>query len=379
MEPMHRLSRRALLASGAGALAACSRRKGSGYDGLVFVANQQGRDVAAVDLMTFSVARRISLNAAPAAVLAHPAGRAVYVLCPEAGLIHEFDSAARLRRTARLPAPALAMRLSPTAPALWALCRGPDALVQVPLDTFRPAARLRLPAPAADFDLNSTGAAAVAFPRENRVGLAPPGAATLETLLPAPGEPSIVRFRSDGRQFVAGHRAARTVSFYDVARRRAVVHLPLPLEPVNFCFNPDGGQLFVSGPGRDAVSIVYPYSTEVAETILAGRGPDSLAVSNVPPYLFVANPASATVTVLDVDTRKLVAVAGVGADPGQILFTPDNQYVLILNRGSGDLAVMRILSLRTSADGKTRRYTSPPLFNLIPVGSRPIAAAVLPA
>jgi YVTN family beta-propeller protein len=151
------------------------------------------------------------------------------------------------------------------------------------------------------------------------------------------------------------------------------------MEPANFCFNDDGGQLFVSGPGMDAVSIVYPYNTELAETILAGRGPESMSASADPAYLFVANPQSGTVTVLDIDTRKLVAVAQVGGDPGQILFTPDSQYALILNRGSGDLAVMRIRSLRTSADGKTRRYTSPPIFTLIPVGSGPVSAAVVPA
>ena len=329
---MQSLSRRAWLA-GAGALAACGRPKGSGYDGHLFVANRQGRDVAAVDLMTFTVSRRIALGMEPGLVAGHRARRAAYVLCPGEGVIHEIAGAGGgVRRTAKLGAPAATMRLDSAGDALWALCTGPHALVRVPLDGFRPAARIRLPSPADDFDLSRDGAAALSFRRENQIGIVPPGASAVAATIPAGGEPSTIRFQSDGRQVIAGNRAGRSVTLADVRKARAVVHLPLPVEPVNFCFNGDGGQLFVSGPGMDAVSIVFPYSTEVAETILAGRGPEAMAASSNPDYLFVANPASATVTVLNIETRKLVAVAGVGADPGQILFTPDGQYALVLNQ-----------------------------------------------
>lgn len=375
---MQWISRRALL-TGAGALAGCRRRKGSGYDGFLYVANQQGRDVAAVDLATFTVSRRIGLGAAPGSVVGHRGRHAAYVLCPGEGVIHEIDAAAAIRRTARLGAPASHMRLDPAGDALWVLCRGPHTLVRVPLDPFRPAARIWLPAPGDDFDLSRDGVVAVSFRRENRIGLASARASAIETTIGAGGEPSAIRFQSDGRQVLAGNRAGRTVTVADVRNGRAVVHLPVPVEPLNFCFNSDGGQLFVSGPGMDAVSIVFPYSTEVAETILAGRGPESMAASSNPDYLFVANPGAATVTVLNIETRKLVAVAGVGADPGQILITPDGQYALVLNRGSGDLAVLRTASLRIAADGKTRRYTAPPLFTLIPVGSKPVSGAVVPA
>ena len=154
-------------------------------------------------------------------------------------------------------------------------------------------------------------------------------------------------------------------------------HLPLPLEPACFCFNADGGQLFVSGPGMDAVVIVYPYQTEIAETVLAGKAPGAMTCSTLPPYLFVANPSTASVTVLDVDTRKLVCVIGVGQEPGQILLTPDGQYAMVLNRRSGDLAVVRVPALRLDSEGKPRRYTAPPLFNLIAVGAGPVSAAVV--
>ena len=387
MSPMPRYTRRELLAAGAtAALASCTRRKGRGFDGFVFVANQQGSNVAVVDLLAFNLNARIAVEGAPAAILGHAARRAVYVLCPEQGLLHEIDAARqRLRRTVRLPGPAAGMRMAPSGDALWVLSANPPALVQFPLDSLRLSARIRLPGPADDFDLSRDSVAAFSFRRENRIGLASLRASGLQATLAAPGEPQILRFRQDGRHLLAGDRAARRIGIWDVPTGRLVVNLPLPMEPASFCFTRDGGQLFVSGPGLDAVSIVYPYYTEVAETILAGRGPESMAVPDGPspdaalPYLFVANPPAAAVTVLDVDTRKLVAVVGVGADPGQILFTPDGVYALVLNRGSGDLAIMRINSLRTEADGTTRRNNPSPLFALIPVGSRPVGAVVMPA
>ena len=80
------------------------------------------------------------------------------------------------------------------------------------------------------------------------------------------------------------------------------MRLPVPLEPRRFCFNADGGQLFVSGDGIDAVVIVYPYATEVAETMLAGHAPDGMAVT-LPDYLLVTNPQTNSITVLDFDNR----------------------------------------------------------------------------
>jgi YVTN family beta-propeller protein len=181
-----------------------------------------------------------------------------------------------------------------------------------------------------------------------------------------------VRFQSDGRTVLVGDSSNRQLSLYDVASGRAVAHLPLAVRPDNFCFKPDGGQLFITGDGMDAVVVVYPYHTpQVAETVLAGRMPGSMAASDGRPgYLFVANPESGDVTILNITTRKVVAVANVGNEPGCIAITPDNQYALVLNRKSGDMAVLLI------SDKLVNRQRSAALFTMIPVGSKPVSAAV---
>jgi DNA-binding beta-propeller fold protein YncE len=154
-----------------------------------------------------------------------------------------------------------------------------------------------------------------------------------------------------------------------------VVRLPLPLAPRNFCFDGTGGQLFVTGEGMDAVVIVFPYNTEVDQTILAGHAPGAMAVTDR--YLMVANPDTSGITVLDVETRRLVALVQVGQRPRYILVTPDRQYALVLNEQSGDLAVIRVFSLAVTPNGAQRRYKSAPLFTMIPVGDRPVSAAVV--
>jgi YVTN family beta-propeller protein len=150
---------------------------------------------------------------------------------------------------------------------------------------------------------------------------------------------------------------------------KIVTHLPLAVRPEHLCFNPDGGQLFISGEGRDAVVVVYPYFVpQVAETVLAGNAPGAMAATER--LLFVANPKAGDVSILNIARRKMVAVVSVGSEPAHIAITPNEQYALVLNRKSGDMAVIRTALIVPD------RRKSAALFTMIPVGSRPVSAAV---
>jgi DNA-binding beta-propeller fold protein YncE len=380
-----RISRRTLL-SGAAALAACSR-KGKGFPGYAFVANQDGRSVAAVDLSAFTLARQIALNGAPNTVVAHPARPTVYVLTPENGTIFEIEAATlAVKRRVRPAQSAVSMRLAGDGRSLWLLAREPRALLRVPLDTLRAGTRIPLPQDPDGFELDPRPEgrlAGVSFPNEGAVALCDLAAGTATAPLHVGPRPLVAGFRKDGQLLIAGS-ADRTMTMFDVPSGKTVVRLPLPLEPAHFCFLPDGGQLFVTGPGMDGVVIVLPFSTEVGETILAGRAPGAMATwtpQEPQPYsyLFVANPETADVTVIDIDTRKLVVVLHTGGAPSQILFTPDNRYALVLNNRSGDLAVVRTAEFTTEKTKWIERYKTGALFTVIPVGGRPVGAAVVSA
>jgi YVTN family beta-propeller protein len=255
---------------------------------------------------------------------------------------------------------------------LWLLCREPAALVEIPLDSLRPRRRIPLADPPDDFDVSGQRAAVVSR-SSGTVVLASLEYATIERTVPVTPGSSVVRFQQKGAQIIAGSPSDHSVSMLDAATGALLVRLPIPVEPRHLCFSADEGQIFISGPGRDAVVIVYPYQTEIGETILAGRAPAAMAVTGAggANYLLVTNPETNSVTALDVDTHRLAAVVNVGREPRHILVTPDRQYALVLNEGSGDLAVIRIASLAA------RRYKSAPLFTLIPVGEKPVDAAVV--
>jgi YVTN family beta-propeller protein len=355
-------------------MVACARRKGSGYEGYAFVSNQDGQAVAAVDLMTFTVARYIHLDSAPTAMVAPPARPSVYALTPATGSVHEIDPARlALRRRVQAARTADAMRVAPgDRPALWVLCRQPRQLVRIGFDAFRADAVIPLPFEPYDFDLAPDGETAVISFGESRqfgiVDLAKRKCRVFEL----DWKVSLARFRSDGRQLLIAGAEEPVLSVVDFKTGRVMVHLPLAVRARNFCFKSDGGQLFITGEGMDAVAVVYPYSTEVAQTALAGRSPGFMAecVSEGDDYLFVANPDSGEVTILDVDTLKVVAVVAVGRSPVFIVQTPDRQYALVLNRDSGDMAVVRLAAV----GGKRGRSAG--LFTMIPVGSQPVCAAV---
>jgi DNA-binding beta-propeller fold protein YncE len=375
------ISRRAVLLAPA-ALLGCGRRKATGFPGYCFVASRAGRSVAAVDLNGFRLRKAIALGAGPAAIVAYqdPYKPRVYALAPENGTIYEIDVASlAVSRKAQVSGQAAAVRLSPGSDALWTLCRDPAALVELPLKSFRPARRIPLPAGAESsdpsFDLSEDGRAAIGGRKSGGITIVSLARGAIERTIADQAEATLLQFRKDGQLLIAGNAADRSLTLYEAATGRTVVRLPLAIGPRHFCISPDGGQLFVSGDGMDAVVIAFPYRTEVDQTVLAGHAPGAMAVTGTSPaYLLVANPDTSSVTALDMDTHRLVAAIQVGRGPGEIVLTPDNQYALAIDETSGDVAVIR---LSTLAEPWVRRYKSAPVFNMIPVGNRPAGAVVV--
>jgi DNA-binding beta-propeller fold protein YncE len=345
--------------------AACSRRSVDAFRGYAFIANQEGRAVAALDLEVMAVARHIGLDDAPTQILATNGKPLVYALTPDTGAVHEIQvyRLSFARKTA-VASSAVAMALSPDERSLYVLARNPRSLVALGLDTFRPEWQLALPEEPMDFAVAPAGEKA-AISSAGGVWLADTAARRLTGQL-ASGDFGGLRFLSNGKMLIAANRGERVLSLFDVASGKLITHLPLSMRPDYLCFSPDGGQLFVTGDGLDGVVIVYPFQTEVAETVLAGHVPGAMAASSS--YLFVANPLSGGVSILSTADYKLMSLVQTGADPGYVALTPDEKYALVLNRKSGDVAV---LDLR-----RIKRNKSAGLLTVIPVGSRPVSAAV---
>lgn len=370
------MTRRAILAACAAApfswITSCKRREA--FSGYAFVANEEGRAVAAVDLGVFAVAKHIPLNGKPASVAGNPVSAHVYALTPENGTVHEI-AAAKLTesRSVVVARQARSMRLASDGKLIWVLCADPKCVVAISAESLQVIRTVPLPALPFDFDCSADGNwMAVSYGTEGSVQLI-----DLASRRPAPpiglgSEAGLVRFQHDSTQWIAANLGERMLNVYQTVGGRLIVKLPLALKPERFCFNADGGQLFVTGEGLDAVVVVYPFFTpQIGETVLAGHAPGAMAAS--PDFLFVANSRSSDVSILDASSKHVVAVAPAGTSPSYIAITPDNQYALVLNEGSGDMGIIWIPGLtRTRARDRTA-----PLFTMIPVGSKPVSAVVV--
>src|SRR5690242_19624216 len=113
------MKRRVFLGASAAALS-CRRPQPLGLH--IFVANEEGHSVAAVDLSSFRLIAQIGVDGAPTAILSHGIRRAVYCLTPGNGTVHDIDPVTfSVRRKTRVAPSALSMRLSADGLSLWIL------------------------------------------------------------------------------------------------------------------------------------------------------------------------------------------------------------------------------------------------------------------
>jgi len=360
------------VAGGWASMAACGRRAAPSPAGMAFVANREGKAVAAVDLSALAVVRHISLAAGPTALASHRRYPAVFVSVPgNAGLVEISTERLTVGRRLRLPGPASALRFSRDGSSLWALAPEARQLIRISPAEMKIEARVQMPETPVEFDLSLVEEwAAVSLGASGRVAIVDRAHSKLTRIAELGGEMGDVRFRTDARWLLAADRRERALVFYDMASSRVGVRVPLHLRPDQLCFKPDGGQLFITGEGSDSVVTVYPYQTEVGSTMLAGREPGVMAASVFPSYLFVANPTSNMVTILNVATQRVVGATQVGREPAFLSITPNQEYALVLNRQSGDMSVLHIPTL------SARRTKAASLFTQVPVGSEPVAAVI---
>jgi len=353
----------------ASALAACrpSRRAGPGH--VAIVANYEGRALAAVDLRLFTLMRHIPLGARPAAVVVLGEGRQVVALTPENGTLHRLDASTLSLETRRQVAGfASSLRPGPDGRSIFVLA---DAwFIRLDAASLRPDWQLGIREPGASFALSPATPHAVIAGHTGRLTLVDLAERRFVWQRRVTEQPGPVRFLKNGKLLLVGDRKRRRLLILEAASGECVVELALAVEPENFCFKQDGGQMFITGPGSDAVVIVYPFQTQLAGTVLAGRSPGPMAVSARPDLLFVANSQSGEVTVVDIRKHQVRAVVSVGPRADALAVTPDNNFVLVLNRESGDMAVLRVDAMGN------RRTKAAPLFTIVPVGSGPVDVAV---
>lgn len=360
--------------------ASCGRKNGTGFPGYALIATAGETSLAIVDLADFRLLRSLPLGGAPQQVFASSAARAAYVSTPGTGSLHAIAADLQRRKSNKLADELSGFRPAQDGRRLWAISSPSRELIEVDAQSLQARSRWKLPAEPASLDVSADGSIAVSTGQHGTVQLvdAKTGRQTTRDLGGPLGE---VKFRPDGKVLLAANYHEQVLTVLEVPSLDVIVHLPLAMQPGNLCFNADGGQLFITGKGMDAVAIAFPYlPLEVEQTVLAGRDPGVMACSAAPAFLFVASASGSDVCILNVDNRKMIGLVEVGQKPSFIAVTPDSQYALVLNENSGDVAVIHITSIqaKTANAAKMRGKSGAALFTMLPVGNRPVHAAIVP-
>jgi YVTN family beta-propeller protein len=346
---------------GLGLLAAgCGRPRDTIFEGYAFVAAAGSSSLTVVDLASFSVKRQIPLSSRPLELAADADGRLLYVL-GEGGVTVVDAQHLEISRTMATGEKPRRLRLRTR---LYVLESGK-------LRVGERGQEIRLPAAAVDFDLAPDESWACVALASGEVAILDLKQGKVTATMPVGAEPAVVAVRYDGRQAFVADRAQRSVTVLDAAGR-LITQLPLNTRPEAMRFKPDGGELFVSGGDTGVVVVVSAYRDEVDQPLLAGAEPRDMAISSDNRMLYVANSAANTVSAINIEQRRTLAAVPVGDGPHKVALTPDGQYVLVLNRRSGDMAVIR----RRIVEGGREKIR--PLFTMIPVGSQPADLAVVP-
>ena len=366
-----------LTACGFALAASCARPKRIGFPGYALVATAGDQTVTAVDLTRFQIVRSIPVSGSPTMIAPGPHGTS-YVLTPQTGSIHLIDNDLNVASSRHLAGQLAGLESASAAGNLWTTTPATRELLEVNSAGLEVVRRHKLSAEPTAIDVTSIGRVAVAGARDGVVELFSP-----ESSRPFraqfPGRIGEVRFRSDGKLLLVANYHDRSLTVLSVPDLEIVADLPLAMQPQNLCFSVDRGQLFVSGEGMDAVAIVFPFDMlEVEQTVLAGRNPGVMACSGTPAYLFVASADGSDVCILNIETRKVFGIVEVGQGPDFIRVTPDSRFALILDRTSGDLAVIYIPGIRQNPLRTDRYKTGGALFTLLPVGNTPVHLAVVP-
>lgn len=184
---------------------------------------------------------------------------------------------------------------------------------------------------------------------------------TTETIKVGPG-PHGLRPSPDGRWLVVANVAGTTLSVIDTQSNQLVTNIEVGKAPAQVAFSPDGQFVYASLNGQDAVAKVDMATRELMGVVTVGDGPIQTYVSADDRYLLVANQGTedspgTTVSVIDTKNFSVTATIETGQGSHGIVIDPSSRHAYITNIYGDDVAVLDLYELR--------------VVGRIPVGDKP--------
>jgi DNA-binding beta-propeller fold protein YncE len=215
--------------------------------------------------------------------------------------------------------------------------------------------------------------ARVSIPDGALAGISPIGAGAVAALEYRKDTETIFVAAPDSREIVA--LSAKTGS--------VLARLPVPIRPARFCVTADGGQVFVTGADNDPQLVIFsPYQNQIYETLYAGHALFGMAIAPVLNLLFLSNPDSGDVSILDIETLRFAAkMIHTGGKPREMLVAPSTgpeEYAFAVDAETGDVAVIHIPVVLHKRGDPFIAEPPKPVFAVFHGGADPQSAVIVP-
>src|SRR5579884_2701294 len=110
--------------------------------------------------------------------------------------------------------------------------------------------------------------------------------------------------------------------------------------PIGVAFDSSNGYVYVANPNSGSVSVINGATNNVIASITVGSVPYGVAFDPSNGYVYVTNSNSGSVSVINGATNNVIASITVGYYPHGVAFDPSNGYVYVANPYSDSVSVI---------------------------------------
>jgi YVTN family beta-propeller protein len=331
-------------------------------------------NVTVVDLVKLKAVARIAVGPGLSGMREHPTRPELYGVSSTGGYVWIIDPHANHSNgqvTARIPVGPLpyALDFSPDGNRIYTTASGNNTLLAIDVKSRTITARAATGREPVLAHVTPDGKTVLVLNRrDGSLGIHDATTLAQRGSVAVVAQPEDVAVLPDSSMAFVLSRTERRISVVDLRRGVLVTNLELAGTPTDMLLKPDGGELYVISPEAHGLQAINTETHEVGDYMVLGSAPTRGVLSADASLLYVSDTAAGRVTPVDISNRRIVREPGkgfpvpAGDAPGALRFDPEENLLLVVSAGSGDLAVIRV---RTNF-----------LLTMIPVGDHPQELAV---
>ena len=315
---------------------------------LVYVTNEDSRDLTVIDAATDSVVATIPVGTRPRGVEVSPDGRTVYVAlsgspkCPPSMPDEECEKLVSDKSKDGVAIVDVATRATiKTIPAgsdpeefdvstdgarLFVSNEDADSASIVDLVSGRPVANVKVGDEPEGVTVSPEGKTVWVTGETDHdiTGFDATTGAIVGRIDVQGKRPRSIGFLPDGSRAYVTNEMSGTVSVVDMAARKTIRQITMPADsrPMSIVVTPDGKRIYISNGRGKTVSVIDPATDAVTATVEVGMRPWGIALSGDGRKLYTANGPGNDITVVSTETMTVLKRIPAGTIPWGVAIGP---------------------------------------------------------